>query len=118
MGEPVGKATFVTWHDVKKKTPPACHMILAARGDTLRVGEYYVSTHPLECVEDDGIRFWAHMPKPTDKTVTVSVRTLISNINEGMSLNGWRILGKGGTFAAMVKPLVDYLESKGVRVLQ
>lgn len=52
------------WIDTVDKLPPACHTVLVVRKDTSRknappiVESYYVSTHPRECVHDDGIIAW------------------------------------------------------------
>lgn len=56
----------MTFIDCTVKMPPACTSIIAARINKrgiIETGEYYVSTHPSECVNDDRIVAWILVPK-------------------------------------------------------
>jgi hypothetical protein len=52
------------WFKVIDRMLPPCQTVLVARTKNNRriVEQYYVSTHPVECVEDDKITHWQWMP--------------------------------------------------------
>lgn len=47
-----------------ERLPPACTEVIAAFNDKCKtVSITYISTHPRECVTEDGIIGWMHLPK-------------------------------------------------------
>jgi hypothetical protein len=52
----------------------------------------------------------------SDKKPKVTVKSMREKLQQGMSANGWAIYGVGGTQAAFMKPLVEYLRKAGIEV--
>lgn len=49
-------------------------------------------------------------------TVKVSKANIMKKLQDGLDDNGWRIIGTGGTKVKFLKPLIEYLQSKGIEV--